>query len=59
MMALDASSLHSKSKRESLIKANFIAVKPGDEFMLKGIHSGSKTRYMLHFIAYFCKLHIS
>jgi hypothetical protein len=48
-MALDASSLHSKSTRESLIEANFIAVKPGDEFLLKGIHYGSKTRYIASF----------
>ena len=45
MMALDSSTLHSASKRrESLISSNFVAVRPGDEFMLKGIHSGSKTR---------------
>ena len=46
MMLLDSSCLHSEGRRESLIKANFVAVKPGDEILLKGIHSGSKTRYV-------------
>ena len=44
MISLDSSCLHSEGRRESFIKANFVAVKPGDEIPLKGVHSGPKTR---------------
>jgi hypothetical protein len=44
MMALDASCLHPNGGRKSLVGANFVAVRPGDEILLKGICSGSKTR---------------
>ncbi|KAL3776795.1 hypothetical protein HJC23_011924 [Cyclotella cryptica] len=49
MISLDASQMHNSNggRKESLIQVNFISVKPGDEFILKGIHSGSKTSFFM------------
>ena len=48
MSLLDASNtMHPETKggrKESLIQIKFVPVSAGDEFLLKGIHSGSKTR---------------
>lgn len=47
MSLLDACNLNPDGeggRKESLIKMKFVAVGPGDEIVLKGIHFGSKTR---------------